>query len=119
MSSWFIKSNQYNEAEQLLSDHIKADQPFYSSIDYLIEKVNDHKLIKNYLSMCIKNRIDVYQSLLDKITDKELLKEYLKVCLEEDLTLPKNAKQLAKEDKQLTDMFNEKYPDFSIGENYV
>jgi len=119
MSGWFIKSNQYNEAEQLLNNSIKEDQPFYSSIDYLIEKVSDQKLLEDYLSMCIKHRLDVDQALLDKITNKELLKEYLKVCLEEDLTLPKNAKQLAKEDKQLIDMFNEKYPDFSIGEDNV
>lgn len=110
MSGWFIKSNQYNKAEQILSDHIKDDQPFYGSIDYLIEEVNDQKLLEDYLSMCIKHRLDVDQALLDKITNKELLKEYLKVCLEEDLTLPKNAKQLAKEDKQLIDMLNEKYP---------
>ena len=119
MSGWFIKSNQYNEAEQLLVNSIKEDQPFYSTIDYLIEKVNDQKLLEDYLSMCIKHRLDVDQLLLDKIKNKDLLKQYVKVCLEEDLTLPKNIKQLVKEDKQLTDMFNEKYPDFSIGEDNV
>ena len=111
MSNWFIKLASVSEEEKIVQQHIDDDQPFYSSVDYLFEKIDNQKLLEDYLELCISHVCDVDEVLLDKIKNKDLLKQYVKLALIEDLTLPKDTIRLIKDDKELLDIFIDKYPD--------
>lgn len=108
MSRWFRKSN--NSAEDIVKEHIKDDQPFYSPADFLFEQVNDKQLLEDYLKLCIRHVCEVDATLLSKIKNKDLLKQYLKLAIKEDLILPDNTMEIAKGDKELVDMLKDKFP---------
>ena len=110
MSRWFREANK--SAEDIVREHIKDDQPFYSPVDFLFEQINDESLLEDYLKLCIKHVAEVDATLLSKIKNKDLLKQYLKLALAEDLILPENVMDIAKDDKELLDMLVDKYPEW-------
>lgn len=116
MSRWFREANK--SAEDIVREHIKEDTPFYSSVDFLFEQINDESLLEDYLKLCIKHVAEVDYTLLSKIKNKDLLKQYLKLALAEDLILPENVMELAKGDKELLDMLKDKFPEYEDRINY-